>query len=208
MTDGVCWNNSDNVGYPVKNIVEKMSESYAPALPKPVINLVWQKFLPPRAQLLVWMANLGKLKTGDHLAKWGIIEASHAVYPFCNIETETNNHILFTCRFSWCAWMKMLEWWNISGALHNQCTIFSAQWFGLVKNRYCQKLWGMILGCCIWSLWYERNRIKFERRSPTIHNFVVMLKIRIGIWAKEMLGDPGISPTQVTYNIESILRQT
>ena len=87
MSDGVCWIDSENVEYPVKNIAEKMSESYASVIPKPVISLVWQKFLPPRAQLLIWMANLGKLKTGDYLAKWGIIEAPHAVRPFCYIET-------------------------------------------------------------------------------------------------------------------------
>ena len=51
--DGVYWKHSDNVGYPVKSIVEKMSNSSDPILPKLVINLVWQKILPPRAQLTV-----------------------------------------------------------------------------------------------------------------------------------------------------------
>ena len=134
---------------------------------------------------------MGKLKTGDYLVKLGIIEPQQAVCPFCNIEIETNNHILFTCRFSWCAWMKILEWWKISGTLHNQCIIFSAQWFGLVKNRHYRKLWGMILGCGIWSLWYKRNKIKFDKGSPNIHNFVFMLKIRINMGK----GNTGISWT-------------
>ena len=103
--------------------------------------------------------------------------------------------------------MEMLEWWGIYGALHNQCTTFSIQWLGLVKNRKCRKLWGLILGCGIWSLWYERNKIKFETGSPNIHKFVYSLKIRIGIWAKEMLGYPGLSPNDVTYNIDSVLMQ-
>ena len=74
MANGVYWKHSDNVGYPVKSIVEKMNESYAPILPKPIINLVWQKALPPRAQLSVWLANLERLKTGDYLVRMGIIE--------------------------------------------------------------------------------------------------------------------------------------
>ena len=208
MVDGVYWKNSSNVGYPVKSVVEKMNESYAPILPNPIINLVWQNFLPPRAQMTVWMANLDKLKTGDYLLRLGIIDPQQAVCPFCILETESNNHTLFTCRFSLCSWMKMLEWWNISGALHNQCSTFTIQWFGLVKNRKLQKLWGMILGCVIWSLWYERNKIKFDRGSPNLHNFVCSLKIRIGIWAKEMMGFSRLSPNDVKYNIDSILRQT
>ena len=72
--DGVYWKHSDNGDYPIKSIVDKMNNSYAPILPKPIINIVWQKFLPLRAQLTVWLANLGKLKTGDHLANLGIIE--------------------------------------------------------------------------------------------------------------------------------------
>ena len=149
----------------------------------------------------------GKLKTGDNLLSLGIIDPQQALCPFCCLETESNNHTLFTCRFSWCSWMKMLEWWKISGVLQNQCNSFSIQWFGLVKNRKEQKLWGMILGCVIWSLWYERNKIKFEGRYPNLHNFVCSLKIRIRIWAKEMVGFSGVSPNDVTYNIDSILRQ-
>ena len=83
MEDGVYWKNSSMVGYPVKSIVEKMYESYAPILPKPIINLVWQNVLPLRAQMVVWMENLEKLKTGDHLLNLGIIGPQQALCPFC-----------------------------------------------------------------------------------------------------------------------------
>ena len=188
IEDGVYWKHSSNVGYPVKSIVEKMDESHAPILPKPIINLVWKIVLPPRAQMSLRMANLGKLKTGDHLLRQGIIEPQQATCSFCYLETESNYHILFTCRFSWCSWMKMLEWWNISGVLMNQSSSFTIQWMGLVKNRKLQNLRSMILGCVIWSLWFERNKIKFDGGSPNLQNFVCSLKIKIGIWAKEMIG--------------------
>ena len=74
MEDGVIWKHSGSLWYPVKNIVAKVNEAYAPTLPKPIINIVWQKYIPPRAQLYVWMANLEKLKTGDFLAEKGIID--------------------------------------------------------------------------------------------------------------------------------------
>ena len=100
--------------------------------------------------------------------------------------------------------MKILKWWVLSTALHNRCNSFSIQWFGLVKNRKCRDFWALILGCVIWSLWYERNQIKFELKTPNLHNFVYSLKIRIGIWAKEMLGFSGFAPQNVIYNMDYI----
>ena len=78
----------------------------------------------------------------------------------------------------------MLEWWGLSSVLHNRCGNFSIEWLGLVKSRKGRKLRGLILGCGIWSLWYERNKIKFEIDSPELNKFAYSLKIRVGIWVK------------------------
>ena len=180
----------------------KIYESYTPSL-----NIVWQKVIPPRGKLSVWLANLEKLKTGDFLVRKGIINPQDASCPFCSLELESNSHILFTCRFAWSTWMHILEWWGLSAALQDQSKMFSIQWFGLVKNRKCREIWGLILGCMIWSLWYERNKINFELKTPNLHNFISSLKIRIGIWAKEMLGYNGVVPQKIIYNIDSILLQ-
>ena len=137
----------------------------------------------------------------------GFIDSQEAACLFCSLEMESNSHILFTCRFAWSSWMKILEWWGLSGALHNRCRNFSIEWFGLVKSRNCRKIRGLILGWVICSLWYERNKIKFEMRALNIHNFVYSLKIRIRISAKEMLGYTGFAPHNVIYNIDSILLQ-
>ncbi|XP_057526417.1 uncharacterized protein LOC130805650 [Amaranthus tricolor] len=160
MEDAVIWKSSGSLYYPAKSIGVKIIESHAPTLPKHIINLVWQKLITPRAQMSVWLASLEKLKTGDFHVEKGIIDSQMASCPFCNLETESNSHILFTCRFSWSV-MKMLEWWSLSSVLHNRCTNFSIEWFGLLKSRKGRNLWGLIFGCVIWSLWYERNKIGF-----------------------------------------------
>ena len=134
----------------------------------------------------------------------GIINPQDAACPYCRLEIESNSHILFTCRFAWSTWMEILKWWGLSAILHNRCQNFSVQWFGLVKNRKYRNIWALILGCVTWSLWYERNHIKFERKAPNLHNFVLSRKIKIGIWAKEMLGSSGSAPN-IIYNIDSIV---
>ena len=205
--DGVYWKHSGNLCYPIKCITKRINESYTPTLSRPIINIVWKKFIPPRAKLALWLENLERLKTGDLLVEKGIINPQDAACPFCNLEIESNSHILFTCRFAWNVWMEMLGWWGISAVLHNRCNTFSIQWLGLVKKRNCRHFWALILGCGIWSLWYERNRIKFERKSPNLQHFVLSLKFRIGIWAKELLGYTGLAPQNVIYNIDSIVLQ-
>ena len=47
--DTVIWKPSGSMIYPTKIIGAKMLEDRVPILSKPVINLIWQKFIPPRA---------------------------------------------------------------------------------------------------------------------------------------------------------------
>ena len=131
----MIWRYNGNLCYPVKSIAASMYEQSTPTLSKAISNIVWQRFIPPRAQLYVWLANLEKLNTGDFLVEKGIIDAQWALCPFCNRQTETNSHVLFSCDFSWSAWMNMLEWWGLSRVLHNQCRSFNIQWLGLPSNR-------------------------------------------------------------------------
>ena len=179
--DSVVWKHSGSMIYPTKIIGEKMLDDRVPILSKAVINYVWHSFIPPRAHLSIWLAYLERLKTGDFLLEKGIIDPQRASCPFCNRVTESNEHILFTCSFSWKSWMAILKWWGLSAVFQNRCANFSVEWLGLVKGKKYQRLWGMVLGCVIWSIWYERNKIKFERKAINLHNFEFSLKIRIGI---------------------------
>ena len=71
--DGVMWKHSGDKTYPTKSIIAKANETFSPTLPRHIINIVWRSFIPPRAKLTVWLANLEKLKTGDFLVEMGII---------------------------------------------------------------------------------------------------------------------------------------
>ena len=206
IQDGVLWKHTQTVEYPTKLIATKLSESLDSSLPKEIISIVWQKFIPPRANVIVWLAAKEKLRTGRLLTDKGIITPLQAACPFCGTYLESNSHLLFECRFSWSAWMEILKWWGVSAPIHNQCSTFCLQWIGLVKGRKNKDIWALTLGCVLWSLWYERNQIKFESKVPNQQNFVVSLKIRIGLWAKEILGSTSGSPN-VIHHAESFVLQ-
>ncbi|XP_057532930.1 uncharacterized protein LOC130810822 [Amaranthus tricolor] len=205
--DGLLWKNAEVAAYPTKYIKDKFNESLGSSLPKNILSIVWQKFIPPRAKLTLWLANKEKLKTADYLVEKGIIAPQNAWCPFCRSELESNSHILFTCRFAWRSWMEILKWWGLSASLHSKFPDFSTQWLGLVNVREHKDIWALTLGCVIWSLWYERNKIKFESKTPNLQNFVTSLKIRIGIWAKEIMGSSTYTPN-VIYNADTFILQT
>lgn len=133
------------------------------------------------------MASLEKLKTGDFLMSKGFIDASNGFCPFCRLNVEAQSHILFTCNVSWYIWMMILDWWGVSGVLHNHCATFLLSWKSL-RPKWCKgKLWHLTLGCVIWSLWFERKGIKFDHGDCNSKTMVDNLKMRIGVWAKELL---------------------
>lgn len=153
----------------------------------------------------MWLAYLEKLKTGDKLVEKGIIEPQHALCPFCSLEMESNSHILFSCMFSWSIWMHILEWWGIKGVLQINCDSFGMEWCGLMKIKRWKKLWNLIFGCVIWSIWFERNKVKFEMKVPNLQLFTYSLMIRIRSWAKECLGYAGISQHDLIHNLKAVL---
>ena len=185
--DGVLWRASGNSSFQVKCISDMLYESSPPLISKQAVASIWQSHIPPRAQLTVWLAHLEKLKTGDILMEKGIIPPHQALCPLCNIEVESNSHVLFTCPFSWGIWMDLLSWWGIRGVLHSKCQNFCVEWDGLLVGRKRKSLWKLILACTIWSLWYTRNKAKFELIPPDHGKVSLSLKFRIMMWAKELL---------------------
>ena len=79
VVDGVKWNWSGECYFPIKNIFEKSFASSISILSRSVINSIWKNSVPPTAQLILWMANLEKLKTGNFLAGKGIIDAQQPI---------------------------------------------------------------------------------------------------------------------------------
>lgn len=189
--DIISWHGSKERSFPIKEIVGKLYESADPIIPKSLANFIWSIKAPPRALIMIWLDNMEKLKTSDFLVKKGLIDPNDAYCTFCNTELESNSHILFTCQFSWYIWMQILNWWGISGVLQNKCGPFTDAWRHLAPKRKRGKLWNLTLACVMWSIWFERNKIKFEAGSPNVEKLIFNIKIRIGEWAKELLGlDP------------------
>lgn len=186
--DEVGWRGGTCSTFPLKEIGNTLYASYDPILPKDISDLIWRIKVPPRVHLVLWLANLEKLKTGDALIDRGLIDPRQGMCPFCDNSVESNSHVLFSCSYSWGIWMEILRWWGVFGALHNRCVPFSIAWRSLVPRRHRGKLWLLVLGCVIWSIWFDRNRIKFQNGVRDMGKLLHTIKVHVGVWAKELLG--------------------
>jgi len=66
-----------------------------------LIYAVWQKLVPPKVELMVWLALMGKLNTKEKLARKGMITDELNTCTFCNDHSEDTLHLLVTCQVSW-----------------------------------------------------------------------------------------------------------
>lgn len=71
--DDISWCGSTQSDYPIRGIAEKIYDSSTTIIPNKFLKSIWHKHIPPRAQLTLWFAFLGKLKTRDFLLDKGII---------------------------------------------------------------------------------------------------------------------------------------
>ena len=90
--------------------------------------------------------------------------------------------------------------------MSSKTNVFTIACRGMLLNRKRSKLWNLILGCVIWSLWYKRNKVKFENKTLDPHNLFQTLKIRVGIWAMEILDLDVVQSLVISHNIDAILR--
>lgn len=135
----------------------------------------------------------------------GALDPQQATCSLCRENLESNSHVLFTCTFSWSIWMNMLNWWGIQGALQPNCKSFILEWDGLMRKRKWKKLWHLILGCVVWSLWFERNNSKFNLKTSDVLSFTYSLQIRISSWAQEILGYDWLTPYDLIHNLEAVI---
>lgn len=204
LSDGVTWHGGEYQRFPIKEVMDRLYGSITPSIPKGVAVFIWSIKVPPRVHITLWLAALERLKTGDALLERGIISPAQAMCPLCESALETNSHILFTCSFSWSLWMQVLKWWGISGVLPERSVHFFSRWKYLAPYRSKGKIWNLVLGCVIWSLWFERNKVKFNNGRPDADHLFYALKIRISIWVREILGLDllsGLNGSSVDYQL-------
>lgn len=101
---------------------------------------------------------------------------------------ETSAHLFFSCLVSWQIWTTLLNWWGLTCKIHENVVsnieLCNGLLQGCSKKSFKWKLWISILFVTVWTIWYEKNHIKFQNKSSIVETMINDIKLRSIFWIK------------------------
>jgi len=97
--DGIKWGTKGS--FAVKDLISKTNNLINEGTTvDSLVCTVWKNIAPPKVELMLWLALLGKLNTRDMLVKKGILPLHENVCSFCFSQPEDIDHVLLHCQIS------------------------------------------------------------------------------------------------------------
>ena len=163
------------------------------------LGRIWRGLVPPRIEIFTWLACQGKLNTREKLARINIIPLSQDCCPLCEAASESVDHLLLHCTYSWQVWCWWMNLWGLSWIPPISLRASLQQWSFPRAEPFFKKVWLAVFYIITWSLWKERNGRIFNNISLPMEKVCDMILIRLGWWIKGW-GDP------FPYSCDDIVR--
>lgn len=171
------------------------------------LKWVWHNVAPFRIQCFIWMVHLGKLKTGEHLLRIGVINNhDQALCKFCGRVIESLDHSLLMCQEVWNVWCEILDWWGINWSTPRDLKALFLWWVGTKYKPKIQVIWDCIPHAILWSLWKLRNEHIFQGKTIIWEDLVELIKIRIALWVRSKWDHKEYSVNDFIFRFRSILQ--
>lgn len=183
-TDGVLWCGKPD--FSVKSLLHKVETNPKQGASRDtLVNSVWLSIAPPKVELMMWLALLGKLNTKALLCRKGIISPQEVNCKFCSTNVEDIHHLLVTCSVSWDIWLTLAV--ELGYDLTPQVTLRQhyENWISQgIRNRIRKKLWIATLSATWWSLWMQRNAMIFYHQPLDIVGLAHTIRWRLAFWSR------------------------
>jgi len=164
---------------------------------------VWMNIAPPKVELMVWLALLGKLNTKDMLAKKQIIPQESNLCTFCSLNGETCDHLLANWSVVWQVWCNIGIGLGLRQMQQQQTFRQWYEWWlaqaKVIKNRGRKKMFLVSFFAITWSIWNKRNLMVFQNQEFEHHSFCHTVKWKVALWLKE-------GKENMPYSHEDIVR--
>nr|XP_043639244.1 uncharacterized protein LOC122610314 [Erigeron canadensis] len=131
-------------------------------------DLVWHKFGIPKHAFMLLLVFKRRLKTQDMLRSWDLIHSSQdedIVWPLCELEPDSHNHLFFECSFSDQVWRGVLDEVNMVHSSSSWDSIIQ-QFLSSIKSKSFKMIAGrLILAAAVYMIWQERKSRLFKKQK-------------------------------------------
>jgi hypothetical protein len=166
-TDVLRWGHSTSGIFSVKEAYHLQGNPLN-QIPDPIWSKIWQPFLWPKVSFFLWLTAQNRILTWDNLRKRGFTGPSRCT--LCQHNEETMEHLLNTCHYSHQIWDWGAQAMRRSQRNRDSIRDTLANWETIsFHNPILQRIWQLLPGFILWSIWKERNkRIFNSKQSPSL----------------------------------------
>ncbi|KAL7171287.1 hypothetical protein ACSBR2_036019 [Camellia fascicularis] len=113
---------------------------------------------------------------------------------------------MVSCCFASSAWVEMLNWWDVQGALPGTVEGLLLWWDGEVLSSKERKIWRGIPLVVLWSLWKLRNDVVFNAAFPDVAAICEVIKVRVALWMRPYYLDHRFAVQDFVINLRQVRR--
>ena len=180
--DSLCW--KGKTVFTAKALQQMMYLEIAVEV-QSLVCTVWMNLVPPKVEIFMWLALLGKLNTKEMLCKRGVLQEEQNTCTFCSAHSENLNHILLNCQFSWEVWCSIANDLGQQAVKKPTFQQFYEAWLAVSwKSTKTTQLWVSTVFAMAWKLWMVRNEIIFNQQRLDRVEVCYSIKWVVAMWTK------------------------
>ena len=150
-----------------------------------LVCTVWKKLAPPKVELFMWLALLGKLNTRQRLCDIGILQEDQATCPLCVLQSESIDHILLSCHYSQQIWQSIATDLGQPLTEPESFKQHYERWLATPwRSGLCKKVWMSTFFAAAWCIWLTRNEIIFQHKAFIHEDICQNIKRKVAFWTK------------------------
>ncbi|KAD4179295.1 hypothetical protein E3N88_27886 [Mikania micrantha] len=176
--DRWVWLGSNDMVFSVKSLKQRLTNETNGSF-----VLKWCKWVPAKANIVAWRAEMNRLPTRLVLRRRGVAVDSTAC-PMCNEGEETAEHLIIGCPFANEVWQSLSQWCKIPPIYAFEIKDLLQLSNSLNEDRSKKDLLHAVIICGLWCIWKTRNEIVFKGTSPSVGGIVEEVKRMGFLWIK------------------------
>ncbi|KAL8094027.1 hypothetical protein AgCh_035785 [Apium graveolens] len=188
LSDRVVWHDAKNGIYNTRDGYRFWSDHNSITVNVPVTQgwgNIWKLMIPHKARVFMWRLGRNNLPVRDTLSHKGV--QLNNTCPFCDLETETTEHLFFDCQFAKSCWSE--EGMSMSTPGDQSVSTWLLSLLSNVSKEVLTKVVAIL-----WGIWFFRNKKIWENKVVTARMVVNWGKTRISdrFHAKKQVQDVGV----------------